>query len=55
MHEREQEIELYFKTGGLGWLDAIEAMQALGYSAVDAEETVAQWDDEVRVDALPTR
>ena len=34
-----------FVFGGLPYIDAIERLQKLGYSAIDAEQIVSEWAD----------
>lgn len=34
-----------FAFGGLSYIDAVDGLQKLGYSAIDAEQVVSEWAD----------
>ena len=41
------QIKREFCEGNLGFLDAIEELERIGLSPLDAEEAVSEWEDEI--------
>ena len=47
MTQRQEEIEIEFKSGDLEYIDAVGELEKIGFKPLDAEAIVAGWEEDM--------